>query len=121
MTTRSEALKVMTVVAACHNRTAPRIDDPDVARATADVWAELFTVYQLELTDLVAAVKQRALKNPEAPEPAEIITVAREIRRDRASRENAVPELRAAAEARADRQLMAKIADLANRKAIDNA
>lgn len=119
MTTRSEALKVMTVVAACHHRTAPRMDDPDVARATADIWAELFSRYNLALPDLIAAVKQRALKHPEAPEPAEIIAVAREIRRDRAERENANPALRAAHEDVIDRKVLALVTALADRKAIE--
>jgi hypothetical protein len=78
----------MTLVAACHHRTAPRMDDREAARATASVWAELFSTYRLELPDLLAAVKKRALSHAEAPEPAEIITFAREIRRDRCERES---------------------------------
>ena len=88
MTSRSEALEVMTIVAACHHRTAPRMDDPEAVLATAQIWAELFSECQLDLPDLVAAVKKRALSRPEAPEPAEIIAAAREIRRERAERES---------------------------------
>ena len=87
MASTADALEVMTLVAACHHRTAPRMDDRQAARATARVWAELFSAYRLELPDLLAAVKKRALSHPDAPEPAEIISFAREIRRDRAERE----------------------------------
>ncbi|POY15212.1 hypothetical protein [Mycobacterium kansasii] len=88
MTTPADALDVMTVVAACHHRTAPRMDDEQAALATALIWAELFSAYKLDLTDLIAAVKKRALTHADAPEPAEIIQFAREIRRDRAERES---------------------------------
>ena len=87
MTTISEAIEVMGVVAACHHRTAPRMDDREVVMVTAGIWAELFEVYKLSKDDLVAAVKKRARSAADAPEPAEIITVAREIRRERAERE----------------------------------
>ena len=88
MTSISDAIEVMGVVAACHHRTAPRMDDRQAVLVTAGVWAELFSVYNLSLADLVAAVKKRALTAPDAPEPAEIIAVAREIRRDRSDRES---------------------------------
>lgn len=87
MITRADVLEVMTVITACHHRTAPRLDDHEAALATAQVWAELFNGYRLELPDLVAAVKKRAATHSDAPEPAEIIAFAREIRRDRAERE----------------------------------
>jgi hypothetical protein len=87
MTTRADAIEVMTIVAACHRRTAPRMDDEQATLATASVWAELFSIYRLELADLIAAVKKRALSVADAPEPAEIIAFARDIRRDRAERE----------------------------------
>ena len=88
MTTTSEVIEVMGVVAACHHRTAPRMDDREAVLATAQVWAELFSYHKLELSDLVAAVKKRAASGAAgAPEPAEIITFAREIRRERADRE----------------------------------
>lgn len=118
MTSRQEALKVMAVVAACHHRTAPRMDDADVTRMTADVWADLFTAYNLTLADLLTGVKKRALKHPEAPEPAEIIKFAREIRQERMAKEDANHVLRSAREEAMDRQLMAKINELANRKAL---
>lgn len=86
MTTPAEALKVMVIVAACHHRTAPRMDDREAALATAAVWAELFSMHRLDLADLVAAVKKRATVHPDAPEPAEIIAFAREIRRERSAR-----------------------------------
>jgi hypothetical protein len=98
MITTADALDVMTVITACHRRTAPRMDDREVAIATATIWAELFNVYKLDLADLIAGVKQRALTQAEAPEPAEIITAAKEIRRLRAQSES-----RAEREAREDR------------------
>lgn len=88
MTTTADALEVMTIVAACHHRTAPRMDDREVTLATAKCWADLFSTYRLELPDLIAAVKKRATIHAEAPEPAEIIAFAREIRRERAERES---------------------------------
>lgn len=88
MTTTSEALQIMGVVAACHQRTAPRLDDEEAAMAIASVWAELFSVHNLDVADLKAAVVKRSAAGADsAPEPAEIITVAREIRRERAERE----------------------------------
>ena len=87
MTTVSEAIEVMRVVAMCHHSTAPRMDDRETVLWTAEVWAELFSVYNLSQGDLIAAVKKRARGSSDAPEPAEIIAVAREIRRERAERE----------------------------------
>lgn len=106
MTTTADALEVMTIVAACHHRTAPRLDDHEAALATARVWADLFSTYQLELPDLIAAVKKRAATHPDAPEPAEIITFAREIRRDRAERETTAE--RQAREDQRDAELAAR-------------
>lgn len=88
MITPADAMEVLLIVQACHRRTAPRMDDEQVTRATATVWAELFSEYKLELPDLLAAVKKRALSHADAPEPAEIIAFARDIRRDRADRED---------------------------------
>lgn len=104
MTTQADALDVMLVVQACHPRTAPRQDDPEVTNAMATVWAELFTAYRLELADLVAAVKRRALKEPgaPAPEPGEIVHYAREIRAERSAKQQADPEQRAIREAAID-------------------
>ena len=126
MTSRADALEIMTLVTACHRRTAPRMDDEQAALATASVWAELFSTYRLELPDLVAAVKKRALSHPDAPEPADIIAFAREIRRDRTERESDAE--RQAREARIDaglegrgRPIAAAVQTLAERKAIENA
>ncbi|AKJ72083.1 replicative helicase loader/inhibitor [Gordonia alkanivorans] len=107
MTTQAEAMKVMLVVSACHQRTAPRIDDPEVTATIANVWADLFGAYNLELPDLVAAVKRRALKEPDkpAPEPGEIVKYAREIRAERAAKEQADPQQRALHEAKIDRKI----------------
>jgi hypothetical protein len=37
VTTTADALEVMAIVAACHHRTAPRLDDRDVALAPAEI------------------------------------------------------------------------------------
>jgi len=84
--TPADAMEVLTLIAACHHRTAPRLDDEATARATATVWAELLNAHRLDKADALAAVKRRAATNPVAPEPAEVIAVAREIRRDRDAR-----------------------------------
>ncbi len=124
MTSRADALEIMTLVTACHRRTAPRMDDEQAALATASVWAELFSTYRLELPDLVAAVKKRALSHPDAPEPAEIIAFAREIRRDRTERESDAErqarEDRHDAALEAGQRQLAAIAELAERKSIEH-
>jgi hypothetical protein len=84
--TDSDAAEVIEMVTFCHRRTAPRLDDPEAAKAMARVWARMFNAYKLSLEDLLAAVEKRALTNADAPEPAEIIEVARAIRRDRSQR-----------------------------------
>lgn len=116
-TTPADAMQVLLVVQACHRRTAPRMDDEQATRATATIWAELFNEYRLELPDLIAAVKKRALTQADAPEPAEIITFAREIRRDRAERESTAE--RKDREDRRDARLEARINALAASKGID--
>jgi hypothetical protein len=85
MTSTADALEIMTIVAACHHRTAPRTDDHQAALATATIWAELIHPYQLAQTDLLEAVKRRARFHTEAPEPADIIQIARQIRSERAN------------------------------------
>lgn len=107
MITSADALEVMAVVAACHYRTAQRLDDREAALVTARIWADLFNEYRLEQADLVAAVKKRATREPSAPEPAEIIQFAREIRRDRSDRES--NEERAQREAIIDRKALDRI------------
>lgn len=89
MITVADAMKVMTAVAVCHHRTAPRMDDAEVVRVTAQIWANMFNAQKLALTDLLAAVEKRAGEgHHEAPEPGEIIAFARVIRSERASRES---------------------------------
>lgn len=102
MITRADALELMAVVTACHRRTGPRLDDRDVARATADVWAELFNAHKLEAPDLKAAVMMRARYETEAPEPAEIIQFARKIRKDREDAQGPSPEYEALCESKAE-------------------
>jgi hypothetical protein len=105
----SDAMQVMLIVQACHQRTAPRMDDLDVVKATATIWAELFNEYRLTLPDLIAGVKKRALTNPDAPEPAEIIHHAREIRRDRDTRTGPTAEYETTCELKGtDTQELAK-------------
>jgi hypothetical protein len=115
MTTYADALEVMLTVQACHPRTAPRQDDDDVTNAMANVWAELFTAYNLDLPDLQAAVKRRAIKEPgaPAPEPGEIVKYAREIRNERAARDQADPDKRALHEAAIDSKVAQLVAPLA--------
>lgn len=115
MTTYADALDVMLVVQACHPRTAPRQDDPEVTDAMANVWAEIFDAYGLELPDLRAAVKRRAVKEPgcSAPEPGEIVKYAREIRNERAAKEQADPAQRAIHEAKIDARVEQLVAPLA--------
>lgn len=117
MTTQADALQVMALVAACHHRSAPRLDDEQAARAVASIWAELFSVYQLDLTDLTSAVKKRALTHVDAPEPAEIIAFAREIRRERAERETT--EERQERENRLDARLQAAVTAIGEAAEVD--
>lgn len=112
--TASDAMRVMLVVQACHPRTAPRMDDLDAVRVTATVWAELFSEYRLTLADLEAGVKKRALSHAEAPEPAEIIHHAREIRRERDARRGPTAEYERACELKG-----ADTRELANRRRLD--
>ncbi|MCG7596327.1 hypothetical protein [Mycobacterium sp. PSTR-4-N] len=110
MITTADALDVMTVVAACHRRTAPRMDDEEATLATATIWAELFNEYRLTLPDLVKGVKKRALTHADAPEPAEIIHFAREVRRDRRDRSSDRSDLEALGESKSnDAAVLAQI------------
>ena len=63
------------------------MDDREAVMVTAKIWSDLFNVHNLELADLKAAVMKRAAGGAvDAPEPAEIIAVARAIRMDRSQR-----------------------------------
>jgi hypothetical protein len=113
--TTSDAMQVMLVVQACHRRTAPRMDDREATIATAVIWAELFNEYRLELDDLTKAVKRRALSQADAPEPAEIIHHAREIRRERDAKTGPTAEYEALCESKgADTQELAANRDRLN-------
>lgn len=107
MITRSDALDIMTAVVAAHPRTAPRWhDDPDAARATADIWAKMFNRHNLAAPDILEAVIVRAADTPQtAPEPGELVAAARQIRQDRASREQGDRDQRALHEAKIDRKI----------------
>lgn len=85
--TTADALAVMAEIAACHPRTAPRVDDTQATLAIAATWARLFAAAGLGRGELVDAVHRRALSQAGAPEPAELIAVARATRQDRAMRE----------------------------------
>lgn len=124
----SDAMQVMLIVQACHQRTAPRMDDLDVVKATATVWAELFNEYRLTLPDLIAGVKKRALTHADAPEPAEIIHFAREIRRDRDARTGPTADYETVCELKgsdtrelARNRLQSIITPIAESKSIPNA
>jgi hypothetical protein len=96
------------------------MDDREVVLVTAEIWAELFQVYNLSKDDLVAAVKKRARGAADAPEPAEIIAVAREIRRERAERETTEERRKreAAIDAKAEGRVRS-LSEYANRFAIE--
>lgn len=131
MITTSDAMEVMFTVQRCHPRTAPRMDDREVTLAIAAMWAELFNKpYKLELADLIAGVKRRVTEGfADAPEPAEIITFARKVRRDRADETGPTPEYERLCESKGadtqelanQRRLAALVAGVAERKAVDNA
>lgn len=90
MITPADALEVMAVVAACHHRTAPRMDDREAALVIAKHWADLLDGYDFTVPELIKAVKSRAKVCPDAPEAADIIRVARSARSEQMSR-NAAP------------------------------
>lgn len=98
----ADALDVLTIVAACHRKTAPKLDDKAAAFATAGIWAELFNAHDLQQPDLIAAVKLRAQHAADAPEPAEIIEFARKIRQQRDSDHGPTPEYEALCESKAE-------------------
>mgnify|MGYP001103518797 CR=1 FL=1 len=127
MITPADAMEVLTLIAACHHRTAPRLDDEATARATATVWAELLNAHRLDKADALAAVKRRAATNPVAPEPAEVIAVAREIRRDRDARTGPTDAYEALCESKAEdaaelaanrKRLNALVSSLADQKGL---
>lgn len=122
MITRADALDVMTVVVGAHPRTAPRWhDDPAAATATADVWASMFNRHHLDVETLRAAVLTRAADQPTtAPEPGEIIAIARQLRRERSDREATARALAPGHPASDDRrrEIVAGIREMADRKAI---
>lgn len=101
MITTADALEVMGVVAACHHRTAPRIDDREAALVTAEIWRDLFNDWRLDLPLLIKAVKTRASRHADAPEPAEIITYAREIRQAESAKTGPTPEYEALCDSKA--------------------
>jgi hypothetical protein len=86
MITTADTLEIMTVVAACHPRTAPRIDDREVALATAGIWVELLAEFDFSKDELISAVKSRAKVCSEAPEVADVIRVARSRRSEQMAR-----------------------------------
>lgn len=96
-----DAGQVLVLVAACHRKTAPRLDDREAALATAATWAELFSAHNLTLPDLLAGVKLRAQSFADAPEPADVIEFARKVRQARQAYEGPTPEYEALCESKA--------------------
>jgi hypothetical protein len=80
----------MAVVAACHHRTAPRMDDPEAALVIAKHWSELLDGYDFTVPELIKAVKVRAKVCADAPEAADIIRGARSARTEQMAR-TAIP------------------------------
>ena len=120
-----EAAKVLAHIAMLHRRTAPKVTDDAERGALCAAWAAACNRHDLDLPDLLAAVIQRAADEPQAPEPAELITVARRIRADRVARTEIGQRSERAAEldARIDRreQLAELIRGDANRRSLENA
>ncbi|MBZ4513805.1 hypothetical protein [Mycobacterium avium] len=92
---------------------------PQPNRATVEAWAEQIAEYQLDEADVLDGVKMAYRDNGSGfrPLPRDIVQAARQVRRERAERESDA-ELRAR-EDRRDAALEARIAALANSKAID--
>ena len=99
-----EVVRYTTLV---HRRTAIRPANTKEAQAIAIAWARIFARYGLERATLLEAVDERAASNPVAPEPAEIVAVAREIRRRSAECETR--EEREARDERNDRKILERI------------
>ena len=120
-----EAAKVLAHIAMLHRRTAPKVTDDAERGALCAAWAAACNRHDLDLPDLLAAVIQRAADEPQAPEPAELIAVARRIRADRVARTEIGQRSERAAEldARIDRreQLAELIRGDANRRSLENA
>jgi hypothetical protein len=103
MISTSDVLEVMAVVAACHHRTAPRMDDQVATIETAKIWAKLFNAHNLSRAELVKAVEIRAAAgHVDAPEPAELITIARAERRRLDAETGPTPEYEALCESKAE-------------------
>lgn len=81
MLTVADVIEIMTVVAACHPRSAPRMDDKATTLATATIWQELLDGYGIDKAEYINAIKHRARGTNEAPEPSEMILVARDLRK----------------------------------------
>ena len=113
MTTPAEAAQVL-AKCACFD---PVFTRPDAALATG--WAEAFSRYDLQLSDLLAAVTQHYTESAERAMPVHIIKCAREIRRIRGERETA--DERREREGRLDRSVALRqaLASLADQKAVD--
>ena len=113
MTTPREAAQVL-AKCSCFD---PVFSKPDTALAQG--WAEAFSVYNLELDDLLAAVTKHYIESSDRAMPSHIIKHARDIRRDRTERET--PDERLVRSDEIDRRLLARITQIADRKAVGNA
>ena len=83
---------------------------PKGSTATVDEWARHFARWELGARDLAAGVELAYEEHGSGfkPLPKDIVDFARKVRRERAERENADPELRRAREDAADRRLEAR-------------
>lgn len=90
--TPADAADLLADVAIAHRRTAPRPTNADEALRLADAWAAIFNVHRLTMPLLRQALVVRAADNLDAPEPAELVAVARKIRQDRLDRDPAARE-----------------------------
>lgn len=92
---------------------------PQPNRATVEAWAEQIAEYQLDEPDVLEGVKIAYRDNGSGfrPLPRDIVQVARAWRRDRTERESTAE--REAREDRRDAELEARIAAIADSKAID--
>lgn len=88
MITVADTLEIMAVIAACHHRTAPRLDDREAALVTARIWTRLFDGQNFTSAELIDAVEKRAKVLPDAPEPADVLRVARSTRNENYDRES---------------------------------
>lgn len=98
----------------------PAFSKPDTMLAVG--WAEAFSRYDLDLGDLLEAVTRHYCESADRAMPKHLIHHGREIRRDRAEREKAIPALTSApADETRRAEVMRLVRGLAEQKAVENA